>query len=234
MTYEGAIKIDKRDPKGDIMDVGFVVSYAFDKKGMSIEPTGRENKKNLILEAIEEENVSSAFVEMRKLKPKVSEGTYLYNEETNIKDKHGNNRYRHVVQLSGKQLRQVYNKGQDAVLQKEDKNGITFLMLGCKCKVGEVSDARDAQKLKEWKKNGAIPGEKPKVRIAGLYPRFNAEHTFGKTDERLAEDTLENLNKHEKKFWAKVRKMQKEKLVKELEDSLTPQLSAENEMELGK
>lgn len=232
MDYEGAIKIDKRDPKGDIMDVGFVVNYAFDKKGMSIEPTGKENKENLILEAIQEENVSSAFVEMRKLNPKASEGTYLYNEETNIKDKNGNNRYRHVVQLSGKQLRLVYKKGQDAVLQKEDKKtGISLLMLGCRCKVGEVVDSRDIQKVKAWKKNGAEPEKKPKVRTAGLYPRFNAEHTFDKTDEKLTDSTLENLNKHEKKFWAKLRKTQKDKLVKELEDSLErEQLSIEREL----
>ena len=156
---------------------------------------------------------------MRTLNPKISEGTYLYNEETNIKDKNGKTKYRHIVQFSGKQLYLVYKKGQDAVLQNENKSGNQKLMLGCKCKVGEVANTKDAQKLKEWKENGAVPTQKPKVRSAGLYPRFNAEHTFGQAEKKLTPNTLEELDKHEKKFWTKIRYLEKEKMIKELEDS---------------
>lgn len=223
MDYEGAVKIDKRDPQGNIMDVGFVVNYAFDKRGMSLPLTDKENKENSILEAIQKESISSAYVEMRALNPKASEGTYLYNEETNIKDKNGKTKYRHIVQFSGKQLCLVYKKGQDAVLQNENKSGIQRLMLGCKCKVGEVANTRDAQKLKEWKANGADPAQKPNVRSSGLYPRFNAESTFCQADKKLTPNTLEELDEHEKKFWTKLRRLEKEKLMKELENSFEKQ-----------
>lgn len=218
MGYEGAITIDRTDPYGDIMDVAFVVNNAFDKKNQLINISGKN--ENSVLEALQRNNVSSAFVEMRKLNPKKSEATYLYNLETNIRDKKGNKKYQHAVKLSGRQLQLVYQKGQDAVMQNEDKNGISYLMLGCKCKVGEVADKLDAERYKEWEKNGRV-GEKPAVRSAGLYPRFYAADTFGVADVKLTENTLEKLNKHEKRFWTRIRSLQKEEMMRELEETFS-------------
>lgn len=237
MAYKGAVKINKKDPKGDVMDVGFVVNCAFDKKGRSIPITDRQNKENLILEAIEKQLISSAFTEMRALKPKRLEGTYLYNEETNIKDGNGEPKYRHVVQLSGKQLHLVYAKGQDAVLQNENKEGIQKLMLGCRCKVGEVANARDTQKLKQWKKNGAEPDKKPVVRPAGLFPRFNATETFGPAETKVTPETLKKLDAREQRVQFYYRKMEKEKMMgklEELKESLELQEpSTEKDFQLG-
>lgn len=236
MAYNGAIKIDKSDPKGDIMDVGFVINCAFDKKGRTIPVTDKENEKNLVLEAIQEKIISSAFIELRALKPKNLEGTYLYNEETNIRDRNGDTKYRHVVQLSGKQLHQVYTKGQDAVLQNKNKEGIQKLMLGCRCKVSEVGNAIDVQKLKQWKENGAETDKKPVVRSAGLFPRFNATDTFGPAETKITSDTLEKLNLREQmvQSYYKKMEMEKEKMMEELKECLNLQeLSTEKDSQLG-
>ena len=234
MAYAGAVKINKQDPKGDIMDIGFVINYAFDKKGMSIPLTDKENSKNFILEAIQKANISNVLTEMRMLSPRNNEGTYIYNEETNVKNKDGTSKYRHVVQLSGKQIQLLYIKGQDAVLQNENKAGTKKLMLGCKCPVGEVANSRDAKKLKEWRANRAKAEEKPTVRSAGLYPKFKNESAFGKADVKIEPDTLEKLDQHEKDFWYKESIKEKERLMNELVESLDIQEThKENDFQLG-
>lgn len=234
MAYKGAVKIDKTDPNGNIMDVGFVVNCAFDKKGRTIPVTDKKNEKNLILKAIQEQLISSAFTELRALKSKKLEGTYLYNEETNIKDANGESKYRHVVQLSGKQLHLVYTKGQDAVLQSENKEGVQKLMLGCRCTVGEVANAKDMQKLKQWKENGAEPDKKPVVRSAGLFPRFKAMETFGSAETKITPDTLKKLDAREHRVQLHYRKMEKEKMMEEMTESLNSQEpSTEKDFQLG-
>lgn len=230
MNYPGMVTIDRTNANGEFMNIGFVVNYAFDKKGKEIPLTD-----NSILEAIKTNSISSGFVEMRSLQPKKSEGTYLYNEETNIKDKKGNVKYRHVVEFSAKQLQTIYTKGKEAVLQNENKEGVKKVVLGCKCPVGQVPHSKDVEKLRQWRKDGKDPQKKPKIRTAGLYPRFSRYNEFKPSDVRVTEDTLEQLDKQEKRFWTNYKKRQYKKDLQKLENAFSSvEYPKEESFEYGK
>ena len=217
MNYADNLRIDKSVPNSEMKDVGFVIIYAFDTKNNEIEP-------DQLSIALQNKQVKSAIVDMRDLQPKKINVTHLWGGYTGIKDKKGNDVYDHLIKLNKSQINLLNEKG-DFSLQMGKKD-MVFPMLACRCPMGEAMTSTDVLKMREWKRNGKIPEEKPSVQIAGLLPKFWVKEKFEKTFAEVTPQALEKLKEIEKKYEIKIRRKNK-KMAKKLE------LEYENELEYG-